>query len=179
MRRQCEEKRATLINAFALAWESVRLLDEVWREQPPYSERYHFFRLVTHLAKYWTAEFAVQTAKWAMEVYAGIGTLAEHRVERWLREAMILAIWEGTPHRQILDGLEVTERKAAHRMLFDALAAHADAHELNEMTARVERHLLLPPNQKEAQAEEVCRDLAVFTAQSLAAKYRLSPTPAP
>jgi acyl-CoA dehydrogenase len=76
--------------------------------------RYHLFRLVAHLAKYWTAEFAVQTAKWAMEVYGGVGTLQEYRVERWLREAMILAIWEGTSHRQMLDGLEVMQRKGAH-----------------------------------------------------------------
>ena len=92
----------------------MRLLDKVWQEKPPYSESYHLFRLVAHLAKYWTAEFAVQTAKWAMEVYGGVGTLQEYRVERWLREAMILAIWEGTSHRQMLDGLEVMQRKNAH-----------------------------------------------------------------
>jgi alkylation response protein AidB-like acyl-CoA dehydrogenase len=74
--------------------------------------------LLAHLAKYWTAEFAVDTAKWCMEVYRGLGTLAEYRVERWLREAMILAIWEGTAHRQILDGIEVMERKHAHKLLF-------------------------------------------------------------
>ena len=43
----------------------------VWQEKPPYSESYHLFRLVAHLAKYWTAEFALQTAKWAMEVHGG------------------------------------------------------------------------------------------------------------
>jgi hypothetical protein len=77
------------------------------------------------LAKYWTAELAVQTAKWAMEVHGGLGTLEEYHVERWLREAMILAIWEGTSHRQILDGLEVMERRRAHRLLFQHLAATA------------------------------------------------------
>ncbi len=97
-----------------LAWEAVSLLDMVWQEKPPYSETYHLFRLVAHLAKYWTAELAVQTAKWAMEVHGGVGTLQEYRVERWLREAMILAIWEGTSHRQMLDGLEVVQHKRAH-----------------------------------------------------------------
>ena len=82
-------------------------------ERPPYSERYHLFRLVAHLAKYWTAEFAVDTAKWAMEAHGGLGVLAEYGIERWLREAMILAIWEGTSHRQILDGMEVIERTSS------------------------------------------------------------------
>jgi acyl-CoA dehydrogenase len=121
LRQQFEERMKGLRAVFALAWESVRLLNEVWMERPPYSERYQLFRLVAHLAKYWTAEFAVDTAKWAMEVHGGLGVLAEHGAERWLREAMILAIWEGTSHRQILDGVEVMERKRAHKLLFGRL----------------------------------------------------------
>jgi alkylation response protein AidB-like acyl-CoA dehydrogenase len=167
LRRQFDEKLSTLKSAFALAWEAMRLLDDVWRETPPYSDRYHLFRLVAHLAKYWTAESAVQTAKWAMEVYAGAGTLAEFRVERWLREAMILSIWEGTPHRQILDGMEVMERKGAHRPLFHHLGPKADPQALEEIASRVEAHLALPAEEKEAKAEPLFRDLAVFTAETL------------
>ena len=167
LRRQFEVRLSSLQSAFALAWKAVRLLNEVWMEQPPYSGRYHFFRLVAHLAKYWTAEFAVDTAKWAMEVHGGLGVLAEYGAERWLREAMILAIWEGTSHRQILDGLEVMERKQAHELLFQELARIAPGRELQEMESQVERHLKLPPGQKEAQAETLFRRLAIFTADCL------------
>ena len=101
----------------------MRLAEEVWREPAPrYSERFQLFRIILHLAKYWTAEQAVQAAKWSMEVNGGMGTLAEFGIERHLREAMIADIWEGPPHRQILDGLEAMERKGAHRLLFDHLA---------------------------------------------------------
>jgi len=171
LRRQFEVRLKTLRSAFALAWESVRLLDQVWMERPPYSARYHLFRLVAHLAKYWTAEFAADTAKWAMEVHGGLGTLAEYGAERWLREAMILAIWEGTPHRQILDGLEVMERKQAHRMLFAQLAEIAPAAELQEVESEVQRLLSLPPEQKEPEAEAVFKRLAVLAADQLARKY--------
>ena len=126
LRRQFKERLAQLRDARALMWEAIQLLDEVWQETPRYSDRYHLFRLVTHLAKYWTAELAVQFAKWNMEVHGGMGVLAEYSTERWLREAMILPIWEGTPHRQMLDGLEVMERKRAHELLFAHLAPHAD-----------------------------------------------------
>jgi acyl-CoA dehydrogenase len=170
LRHQFEVRLKTLRSAFALAWESVRLLNEVWMERPPYSERYHLFRLVAHLAKYWTADFAVDTAKWAMEVHGGIGVLAEYGVERWLREAMILAIWEGTSHRQILDGLEVMERKQAHKMLFEQLAEIAPAKELQEMESEVQRHLKLPADEKEARTEALFRRLAVFTADNLSLK---------
>jgi hypothetical protein len=145
-------------------------LNQVWREKPPYSDRYHLFRLVAHLAKYWTAEFAVQTAKWAMEVHGGMGTLQEYSVERWLREAMILAIWEGTSHRQILDGLEVMERKGAHRLLFQRLAASAPALVLRDIEARVEKQLSLPAEEKQATAESLFSDLAAFTAEALLAR---------
>jgi len=160
LRRQLDERAGALRGASALAWEAVKLLDGVWRESPPYPDRHALFRLVAHLAKYWTAEFAAQTAKWAMEVHGGIGALGEFRVERWLREAMILSIWEGTPHRQVLDGLEVMVRKGAHRMLFERLGA---AHEPTE------RWLALPPEEREAGAEPAFRELASFVAASLAA----------
>lgn len=172
MQRQLAERRVALDAAFALAWEAVRLLDEVWRETPPYSDRHHLFRLVAHLAKYWTAEFAVQTGKWAMEVYGGGGTLAENGVERWLREAMILAIWEGTPHRQMLDALEVMHAKGAHRLLFRHLARAAEADRLAEMESRVAAHLALPVEEREAGVEAVFRELAEFAAEALLRHHR-------
>ena len=171
LQHQFEVRLNGLRAAFALAWESVRLLNDVWMEHPPYSERYHLFRLVAHLAKYWTAEFAVDTAKWAMEVHGGLGVLAEYGVERWLREAMILAIWEGTAHRQVLDGLEVMERKQAHKLLFDHLAGAASGTNLQQMASAVQQHLQLPSNEKEAQADALFRRLAVFVADNLSLKY--------
>jgi alkylation response protein AidB-like acyl-CoA dehydrogenase len=170
MKHQIEQRAEGLQSALALAWEAVELLNEVWRERLPYSDRYHLFRLVAHLAKYWTAEFAAQTAKWCMEVHGGLGTLQEYRVERWLRESMILAIWEGTAHRQILDGLEVMERKRAHKLLFKHLAPHAAAGELSELEARVDAHLALPSERREAEAELLFRDLAAFAANALTQK---------
>ncbi len=167
LRRQFEGRLQGLHAASRLAWEAVRLLDQVWQQKPPYAENYHLFRLVAHLAKYWTAEFAVQTAKWAMEVYGGVGTLQEYRVERWLREATILAIWEGTSHRQMLDGLEVMQRKGAHRLLFQHLAGKAPEAQLRAMEARVERQLALPEVDRERTLEKVFGDLASFTADTL------------
>src|SRR6185369_3764302 len=170
LQQQFRERYEQLVHARALMWQAIELLDEVWKERPPYSDRYHTFRLVAHLAKYWTAELAVQFAKWNMEVHAGAGVLAEHRAERWLRDAMILPIWEGTPQRQMLDGLEVMERKAAHRLLFELLAPHAHAPELQTMIERVDAHLRLSAEEKEGRIERLFIDLAEFTARSLAGR---------
>jgi alkylation response protein AidB-like acyl-CoA dehydrogenase len=175
MRRQFDERFTQLRDARALMWETIDLLDQVWQETPRdssnnksgYSDRYHLFRLITHLAKYWTAELAVQFAKWNMEVHGGMGVLAEYPAERWLREAMILPIWEGTPHRQMLDGLEVMERKRAHELLFDHLAPRVTPVDLMSWRTRVDQHLQLSTEEKEAGIEPLFRDLAAFTARAL------------
>lgn len=167
LRQQLRERRHGLRAAMALAKEAARMLDEVWLQSPPYSERYHLFRLVAHLAKYWTAEFAAQTCKWDMEVHGGLGVLAEHSVERWFREAMILSIWEGTAHRQILDGLEVMQRKAAHETLFEYLRPAADPAAIADIEVRVARHLQLPADEQESGAEKLFDHLARFTSETL------------
>jgi alkylation response protein AidB-like acyl-CoA dehydrogenase len=166
--RQARERHETLLDAFALAWEAVTLLSEVWRETPRYSDRYHLFRLVAHLSKYWTAEVAVQSAKWAMEAHGGAGILADYPVERLLREAMILGIWEGTPHRQILDGMEVVERKRVHVPLLDAIAARGGNPVALAMSrAEVDDWLTLPAERKEAESERVFARLAATVAREL------------
>ncbi len=124
MARQFEDKILSLRKAFVLAWESAKMLNKVFLEKPPYSKDYHAFRLLAHLAKFWTAEIAVQTSKWAIEVNAGMGVLGEYGVERLLREAMILPIWEGTTHRQVLDAVEVIVKKDAHKYLYEYLKDH-------------------------------------------------------
>ncbi len=166
LQQQFRERRHGLQAAMALACKAAHMLDAVWQQTPPYNEQYHLFRLLAHLAKYWTAEFAAQTCKWAMEVHGGLGVLAEYPVERWFREAMILSIWEGTAHRQILDGLEVMQRKAAHKDLFESLRPAADSHTLAGIEVRVDQHLELAEDEQEASAEKLFYDLARFTAET-------------
>lgn len=165
--RQLDAYREALRGGFALAWEAVDLLERVWQETPPYSDTYHLFRLVAHLAKYHTAEQAIQAAKWAMEAHGGAGAMQDYGVERLLREAMILAIWEGTPHRQMLDGLEVMRRARAHEALFAHLGEPAGA---DARRAAIESLLQAEADERTAGVEPVFRDLAAWTASALAAR---------
>jgi len=133
LKRQFEDMEGEIRKAFALAWEAVEALDEVYLEKPRYSQAYHTFRLIAHMAKYWTAEVSVKAAKWAMEVHGGMGVLEEYPVERLLREAMILPIWEGTAHRQVLDGIEAIVKKDAHIGLYERLKGYAGAEEIRRI----------------------------------------------
>ncbi len=171
LKRQFEDRFSQLLKAFALAWECVLILDEVLFQKPPYSEKYILFRLLTHLAKFWTAEVAVQNCKWAMEVNGGMGVLSEYPVERLLREAMILPIWEGTPHRQVLDALEVILRKDGHKLL----CAHLE--EIDEKASEIynigERLKQMDPEESEKYADVYINDIAQLTTEILLKKYRI------
>jgi acyl-CoA dehydrogenase len=167
---QFEERLQGLRASFALAWEAVQLLNEVWQERPPYSPRYHVFRLLAHLAKYHTAEFAVQAAKWCMEVHGGLGVLQEFGVERRLREAMILAIWEGTAHRQLLDAMEVMNRKHAHHGLLQHIQQVGSSPELRELVNELDSHLRLPEPARERTWEPLAARFAKQTAEALLRK---------
>lgn len=103
--------------AGALAWLTEQWLETVWLERPPYSERYALFRLLSHLAKFWTAKVALEAAHWCIEIWGGLGILAEFPAERFLRELLITDIWEGTRHRHLLDGWEVLRRFHLHATL--------------------------------------------------------------
>ena len=92
-------------------------------------------------------------------------SLAEHPVERWVREAMIPSIWEGTAHRQILDGLEVMQRKGGHHALLEWLGPGAPA--VEGLRMRLDRHLGLPAEACEAGAEGRFAEPARFAAESL------------
>lgn len=168
MRQQIRRWKALLPQLFALAWTCVELLQEVWHQAPPYSERYHLFRLMTHLAKYWTAEMAVHAAKWCMEVHGGHGVLTEFGIERLLREAMVLPIWEGGSHRQMLDALEVMQRRQAHQALLEFLAPYAESQAIREWRERIEQYLTMPAEQQEAQLETLIPPLACWVAEACA-----------
>lgn len=118
-RKQFEDKVNEFVKCFKMGYDCVSLYNEVFREVPPFSDKFNLFRLMSHIAKYYTAEMAIQTSKWAMEMFGGLGILEEFPVERLFRESIILSIWEGTPHRQMLDGLEVMVKKQSHKLLFD------------------------------------------------------------
>jgi acyl-CoA dehydrogenase len=168
MNNQFRQHEINVRNAFALAWKAAQLANVVSREVPGvYSDTYKLYRLVTHLAKFRTAEVAVETARWAMEVHGGAGTLREQGVERWLREAMILTIWEGPPQRQVLDGFEAMQRKGAHHLLLTHLG-DGDPDQVAALRERLESHLGLPPDEREASAEPMFRDLAQVTGHILA-----------
>jgi hypothetical protein len=103
----------------ALTFKAVDQFQKAWTDIPPYTERYHYARLLTHITKNLTSEMASYVTRMAMELLGGLGFLNEYPIERLHREALITPIWEGTSNIQALDMLEVMSKKGAHLRLRD------------------------------------------------------------
>ncbi len=165
LEQEFKGKMRELEKAAHLAFRATDLLDQVINETPKYSEDYHYFRFIAHLAKYWTAELAVRNSKWAMEVHGGLGILQEFGVERLQREAMILPIWEGTPHRQMLDGWEVMVKYNLHERLFEEIRPHIAKREADSMYKLINNTIQERQETQERRLTNVFKKLAMLAAK--------------
>jgi acyl-CoA dehydrogenase len=105
--------------ALTLAFKAVDQFEKSWKDTPPYTDAYHYARLLTHITKNITADMSSYATKLAMELLGGLGFLNEYPIERLHREALITPIWEGPSNIQALDMLEVMAKKNAHMTLLD------------------------------------------------------------
>ena len=125
VQRDLLDMEVAIEGAMVLALHAADAFEGAWKETPPYSTRYHYARLLTHVAKNVTADMGAETTRTAMELLGGLGFLEEFPAERWHREALVLPIWEGPSNIQALDLLEVMAKKQAHRTLLEDVRARA------------------------------------------------------
>ncbi len=99
-------------------------------------------RLLTPLAKLYTAKQAVAGLSEVVESFGGAGYVEDTGIPRMLRDAQVLSIWEGTTNVLSLDALRAIERDAAlgpvlARAKKRAAAASMATSELAESAERV------------------------------------------
>jgi 3-(methylthio)propanoyl-CoA dehydrogenase len=61
-----------------------------------------YLRELTPLVKYYGSEEAIRVARTGMQVFGGYGVVKDYEVERYLRDSLILPIYEGTSQIQAL-----------------------------------------------------------------------------
>ena len=121
VRRDLMDMEVYLEGTLLLTLLSVDSFQKSWQETPPYTEKYHMARLLTHVSKNLTADMASFVTQMAMELHGGIGFLKEFPIERLHREALITPIWEGPSNIQALDMLESMQKKGSHLPLLKML----------------------------------------------------------
>jgi acyl-CoA dehydrogenase len=90
-----------------LAFEAAITFDAALRD----GRRRNWLRIVTALAKYLSAEDAVQTARASLELIGGNGYTRDYPIERILRDAQVLTVWEGPANIQALELLRMLDAK--------------------------------------------------------------------
>jgi alkylation response protein AidB-like acyl-CoA dehydrogenase len=81
-------------------------MSEVDPERPALEARMRrierYLRELTPLVKYFGSEEAIRVARTGMQVFGGYGVVKDYEVERFLRDSLILPIYEGTSQIQAL-----------------------------------------------------------------------------
>ena len=85
--------------SFAISFESARYFDKALADE---SNR-PWLRLATALAKYQTAEWAVQATKDSMEIIGGNAYTNEFPISRIMRDTYSLILWEGPANIQAIE----------------------------------------------------------------------------
>jgi acyl-CoA dehydrogenase len=93
--------------ATALAFQAARTFDASQADDALNP----WLRLSTALAKYRTAEDAVQCSKRALEIVGGNGYTEEFPTARLFRDSMVLPVWEGPANIQALEVLRLVAGK--------------------------------------------------------------------
>ncbi|MGE0536910.1 MAG: acyl-CoA dehydrogenase family protein [Pirellulales bacterium] len=83
-------------------------------------------RLLTPLAKLYTARQTVASASEVLEAFGGAGYVEDTGLPRLLRDAQVLSIWEGTTNVLSLDALRAIDKEQAFEPLLADIARHLE-----------------------------------------------------
>ena len=105
--------------AFHLVFHAIELLGKEEVNEASQSES-AVLRLLTPLIKLYTAKQAIKVVSEALEAFWGAGYVEDTGLPRLLRDAQVLAIWEGTTNILSLDALRaIRKEQAAEPFLLD------------------------------------------------------------
>ena len=94
------DMETTIAGLRALATEASLLQDEVASAKNERAER--TLRELTPLVKWYGSEEVIRVCRSTMQIFGGYGVVTEYEVERHMRNALILPIYEGTSQIQSL-----------------------------------------------------------------------------
>jgi alkylation response protein AidB-like acyl-CoA dehydrogenase len=106
-------------------------MSEVDPERPTLEARQRrlarYLRELTPLVKYYGSEEAIRVARTGMQVFGGYGVVKDYEVERFLRDSLILPIYEGTSQIQALMATKDVLKSVLRRpMALVAPGGHSD-----------------------------------------------------
>ncbi len=142
VRDTLDQLEAEIDGSQALLWEVIGRLDRIEGGSGTDHDR-RMIRILTPLAKLYTAKRAIWAASEAIEILGGNGYVDEFCTPRLLRDAQVLPIWEGTTNIQTLDVFRALEKAGADEVLFPLLRGCLDAapREAADIATRLREHV--------------------------------------
>ena len=100
-------------------------------------------KLLTPMAKYYASEMSMRTSNGAMAVLGGSGYMKDYAVERYLRDARITTIYEGTSQLQVVAMTAGVMGGTAVEVINDVLGQRTWSAELAPLVAKVQEGIVL------------------------------------
>jgi alkylation response protein AidB-like acyl-CoA dehydrogenase len=173
--RTLADMQAEYEAAFSLTFFVAGLLGRVERGQGEAHEA-ALLRLLTPLAKLWTAKVSIRVVSEALECFGGAGYIEDTGLPQLLRDAQVYAIWEGTTNVLSLDMLRALAGGLAPlRQAVDGLAPEDGGPERLAIVAALDaaESLLGEVAADRASLEASARGLAFTLARTMAAALLL------
>lgn len=112
--------------AVRITFETIGWLDRVEAGEPG-ARGEKLLRVLTPMIKYHTARSAMDMASWGAEALGGNGYIEDWPMARYLRDAQVLPIWEGTTNILVLDVLRSFAKEGTGPALLAELGARLAA----------------------------------------------------
>ncbi len=154
------------VTGFLLVWRAIRAMDAT--ENGDKREK-TLLRILTPMAKWWTAEKSVYIVRECMELMGGNGYIEDFVMPKLFRDVNVLPIWEGSGNIIVLDILRAIQKTDALEVLTDQIRKHADS----EMNDRVD-HVLTLIASFDAESLDVIEPTAKECFAELIRLYQLS-----
>lgn len=126
--------------AFHLVFHAIELLGKDEVKEASQSES-AILRLLTPLIKLYTAKQAIKVVSEALEAFGGAGYIEDTGLPRLLRDAQVLAIWEGTTNILSLDALRAIRKEQAAEPFLQDIVARVNSINAQELLLSKEKTL--------------------------------------
>ncbi|MGM0546301.1 MAG: acyl-CoA dehydrogenase family protein [Bacteroidota bacterium] len=103
---------------FLLVWRGLRAMDAAENGD---KDEQHLLRMLTPMAKWWSAENGVYCVRECMELMGGNGYIEDFVMPKLLRDVNVLPIWEGSGNIIVLDMLRATKKSHGLDIIFEKI----------------------------------------------------------
>lgn len=130
IREKFYELGSLYVLGFLMVWRAIRAMDASDNGD---EHEQTLLRILTPMAKWWTAETSVSIVRDCMELMGGNGYIEDFVMPKLFRDVNVLPIWEGSGNIIVLDILRAIRKTDALEILTDQIRKHADSDMNNRM----------------------------------------------